>query len=68
MPDLFAEITQELHKTHPAAMYVGIVKMSHRVARFGIVLEFRVPGGAVVYGWRDDVSETVVVSNKLPEM
>ncbi len=68
MPDLFAEITQELHKTHPGAVYVGVTKMDHRLSLFGIVLEFKVPNGSRVYGWRDHVSETVVVSDKLPPM
>ncbi len=68
MADLFAEITQAIHTAHPGAIYVEILKMSHRVALFGIVLHFRRSDGASVYGWRDHESATVALSDQLPPM
>ncbi len=61
-----ADVTREIQRTHPSAVYIGVAKGNHRAARFGLVLEFRVPYGEAVYGWRDDVSGDVVVSQDLP--
>jgi hypothetical protein len=66
MPEIFAQVARLVNEQHPGTMYVGIVKTQHRNVRFGLVLEFRTYDRKPLYGWRDDVSDTVVISEALP--